>query len=311
MDQAAQPDLSSADLIKDVSMHSFMADVIEASMTKPVLVDFWAPWCGPCKTLGPILEKLTLEAKGAHILAKINLDENQPLAGQMGVQSIPTVFAFWQGQPINGFAGAIPESEIQKFLQQIYDATGQKAEVELPAIDEASLKEILQQGEELLLHKDYSNALTLYRHIHEQMPKDTQGFIGLARCLTSLEAFEDYKTAFEALDDELKANAQIKELDNLIKGLESQSPAQNAAKAQQELSENNANIKAYLDFASNLFLLGQSELSMQVLLEAIKQSAGTDDNSAREKLLQIFAILGVMHPSTIAGRKLLSTLLFS
>ena len=195
------PAPSAEDLVSDVTEASFMADVVEASQTIPVIVDFWAPWCGPCKTLGPQLENAVIAAKGAVKMAKVNVDENQGIAGQLRVQSIPTVYAFWQGQPIDGFQGAVPESEIKAFVDRVVAAGGGAAD--------GGLDEAVEAAEEMLTEGQAEDAVQTFQAILGEDPAHSGAYGGLVRALIALDNLDEAEATLNGAPAEIADTPEL------------------------------------------------------------------------------------------------------
>ena len=289
-------------LITDVSEANFMAEVVDASQTVPVIVDFWAPWCGPCKTLGPALEAAVTAAKGAVKMAKINVDENQMIAGQMRVQSIPTVYAFWQGQPIDGFQGALPPSEIKAFVERVVTAAGGSADGGL-ADAAAAAEEMFEQGA-------IEDAMQTFSAILGEDSTYAAAYGGLARCYIALGDLEQAEAVLNGAPAEI-SNAV--EIETAFAQLHLAKQAQNAGpltelRAALEADENNH--QARFDYANALHSAGQVEEAVSQLLELFRRDRDWNDGAAKTQLFTIFDALKPNDPVVLNGRRKLSSMIF-
>src|SRR5690242_3887370 len=301
----AAPGSAGADLIKNSSTAAFMADVIDASNDQPVIVDFWAPWCGPCKTLGPQLEKAVKDARGAVRLVKINVDENQELAAQMRIQSIPAVYAFFQGRPVDGFVGAQPESALKQFIQRLSKLAG--GEPGPSPIDEA-----LEHAEGALKEGDHEAASAIFAQILEHEPDNVKALGGMARCCIAVGELDQAKK-FLAQVPAAQAN------DPAIAGaraqLELAEAGQKTAGQGQELrarvEANPKDFDARFALAQALFAGGDREGAVDQLLEIIRANRTWNEEAARKELVKYFEAMGPTDPLTLSARRRLSSLLFS
>jgi len=289
------------DLVKDTTTAGFMTDVIEASKTQPVLVDFWAPWCGPCKQLGPTIEKVVREAKGAVKLVKMNIDEHPAIAQQMGVQSIPAVFAFADGRPVDGFMGALPESQIKEFIARIAG----------PSAAEAGLEEVLASAQAAFEEGDVAGAAEIFAAVLQEDRENITAIAGLARCLIS-------SGELDRAQQTLALAPPDKEDDPLIAG----------ARAALELAEQTAELgdlgdlagrleadpndhQARFDLALALNARGDREDAVNHLVEIVRRKRDWNEEAARKQLVQFFEAWGPTDPMTIEARRKLSSVLFS
>jgi len=297
MDGAAPPQ---TDLVKDGSDQGFMVDVVEASRDVPVIVDFWAPWCGPCKTLGPPLEKAVREAGGKVKLVKINIDENPGVAGQLGVRSIPAVYAFDQGRPIDGFMGAIPESQIRLFVDRLAGAD-MTAEIE----------PLLEQAAESLKLGDIGGAAQGYTAVLQLDPENVRAITGMARIALSQD---DAAQAEEILAHVPPEKANDPEVLGVRALLELAANAGNAGDSDELTSAVTANpddLQARFDLAEALSARGDLEGASDQLLAIIAKNREWNEEAARKQLLKIFEAAGPMSDVTKQGRRKLSAILFS
>jgi putative thioredoxin len=290
-----------ADLVKDSDINGFMVDVIEASRTVPVVVDFWAPWCGPCKTLGPQLEKAVRAANGAIRMVKINIDENPEIAQQMRIQSIPAVFAFKNGRPVDGFVGAVPESQIKQFIQRLGGAAGP-----------SPVTQALEQAKAALAANDAGTASAIYAQVLAHEPQNVQALAGLARCYVMAG---DTEQAGQILAELPKEAANDPEVQQVRAALDLAKQA-SAASSQigplmEKVAHNPADHQARLDLAVALFGGGQQEAAIDQLLESFKRDRKWNDEAARKQLLKFFEALGPTHALTVSGRRRLSSLMFA
>jgi len=301
LELGAQP--PAADLIKDVSEANFMADVVEASNTVPVIVDFWADWCGPCKTLGPALEAAVTKAKGAVRMAKVNVDENKMLASQLQIQSLPTVMAFWQGKPIDAFQGAQPPSEVDAFIARVIAASGGDAS--------GGLDEAIEAAEEMLTEGAATDAAETFAAILQEEPENARAYGGMIR-------------AHIAMDDLDQAEAI---LNGAPAGI-TDTPELEAARAQLELAKQAVGVgpvaeltatveanpddpQARFDLAQALQANGDTQGAVDQLLELFRRDRDWNDDAARKQLFTIFEALKPDDPITLNGRRKLSSLIFA
>ena len=297
---AAPATPAAGDLIRDVSEKTFLKDVIEASREVPVIVDFWAPWCGPCKTLGPMLEKAVTAAKGRVRMAKVNIDENQAIAAQLRIQSIPTVYAFWNGQPVDGFQGAQPASEIAKFIDRVAALGG-----------DGGLAEALEAAEAMLVEGAAVDAAETFAAILGEEPENAAAYGGLVRAylaLGELDRAQDFADGAPAKITKAKeieaARAQI-EL------------ARQAAKAGPEtdlrraVDADPANHQARFDLALALHAGGKVEEAVDELLDLFRRDREWNDGAAKTQLFTIFDALKPQDPIVLKGRRRLSSMIFA
>ena len=291
------------DLVKDVSEANFMAEVVEASNEVPVIVDFWAPWCGPCKTLGPALEQAVIEARGAVKMAKINVDENQMIAGQMRVQSIPTVYAFFKGQPIDGFQGALPGSEVKAFVERVVKAAGGDAS--------GGLDEAAEMAEEMLANGEIEDAAQTFSAILGEDPNHAVAYGGLVRCYIAMGQVDQAEAVLNGAPAEIAKSAPLEAAFAQIQLARQAENAGPLAELQQAVQADPANAQALFDYALALNANGQSAEAVDALLELFRRDREWNDGAAKTQLFTIFDALKPNDPIVLNGRRKLSSMIFA
>ena len=286
----------------DVDMNNFMAEVVEGSSQIPVIVQFWAPWCGPCKQLGPVLEKVVTAAHGKVKMVRVNIDDNQQIAQQLRVQSVPTVYAFVDGQPVDGFSGAQPESALTQFVEKLSSMGGAGADI-------AGMLETANTAVET---QDFAGAMQIYQQVMEADPESADALAGLVRCLTGMQ---DHQAAREIID---QLNDEFREKPSMQAAIAALELAERAAEsagdlhlAQAAVAANPEDLQARQDLAMALFATGDNAGAMAQLLESIRVDRSWNDEAARLQLLEFFKTLGAATPDVMAARRQLSTFLFS
>jgi putative thioredoxin len=296
------PQAGDASLVKNGTTATFMADVIDASHDAAIVVDFWAPWCGPCKTLGPALEKAVRDAKGAVRMVKINIDENQELAQQMRIQSIPAVYAFKDGRPVDGFVGAVPDSQVKSFV----------AKLAVGANQNSPIAEAVALAKEAFAANDHPRAANIFAQVLQHEPDNIDALAGLARIAT---AKGDFKQAHEILAKVPADQASHADVVAARTGLELAEVGAKAAGAVDELKarldRDPKDHQARIDLASALFAAGDREAAIDQLLDAVRRDREWNEQAARKQLVKFFEAIGLGDPLTVQSRKRLSSILFS
>jgi len=296
---------SSEPVIKDGSDATFMQDVVAASMDTPVIVDFWAPWCGPCKQLTPALEKVVTEARGAVRLVKVNIDENPGVAEQLRIQSIPTVYAFFGGRPLDGFQGALPESQLKKFIDKLIEASGGTR-------GGSSVAEALEKAQQAFDAGDLGTAGAIYAQILELEPSSLDAAAGLGRCLLAEGRIDDAKGLLAQIPAEEQDKPAIKSLQAAIDLAERTGDAGGRiAELMEQVAHNEEDHQARLDLADALYAVGKREAAVHELLEIVRRDREWNEAAARKQLLKYFEAFGPTDPLTVSARRKLSSLLFS
>ncbi len=297
--QQAQPATADA-VVKDTTTQTFVKDVIEESKRQPVLVDFWAPWCGPCKQLTPVLEKAVKAAKGKVKLVKMNIDEHPAIPGQMGIQSIPAVIAFANGQPADGFMGALPESQVVAFLERLTkDRIGGEAQDLLKAADAA-----LAEG-------DTAGAADLYAQLLAEDATNAHALGGLARCYVETGALDQARQTLAMVPEAKRNDAAVVAARAALDVVEQAKTLGPVADLDQKVANNPLDHQARFDLAVALNGAGRRIEALEHLLAIVKRDRKWNEDGARKQLVQLFDAWGPTDEATVEGRKRLSSILFA
>ena len=287
-------------VVKETTTQGFIKDVIEASKKQPVLVDFWAPWCGPCKQLTPILEKAVKSAKGKVKLAKMNIDEHPAIPGQMGIQSIPAVIAFSNGQPVDGFMGALPESQVMAFLERLTKgAVG------------AEERDLMKAADEALAAGDPAGAANLYGQLLTQDNGNIAALAGLARCYVLSGALEQARQTLAMVPEAKRNETAVAAARAALEVAEQAKAVGPIDELEKKVATNPLDHQARFDLATALNAKGKRNEAANHLLEIVKRDRKWNDDGARKQLVQFFEAWGFTDPAAVEGRKRLSSILFS
>ncbi|MEC3859919.1 co-chaperone YbbN [Mesobacterium sp. TK19101] len=291
------------DLIKDVSEADFMAEVVELSQTVPVIVDFWAPWCGPCRQLGPALEAAVKDARGAVRMAKVNVDENQMIAGQLRVQSIPTVYAFWQGQPVDGFQGALPGSQIKAFVDGVIEKSGGAAG--------GGLEDAVAEADAMLEDGAAVDAAQVYSAILGEDPKHAGAYAGLVRAHIAMNDLDQAEAILNGAPAEISTAPELEAAHAQLVLAQKAANAGPVADLQAKVDADPNDHQARFDLAQALYAKGEGEAAIDHLLDLFRRDREWNDGAAKAELFTIFEALKPNDPLVLNGRRKLSSMIFA
>lgn len=292
-----------SDLIKDTSEATFMVDVIEASHDVPVIVDFWAPWCGPCKTLGPALETAVQAAKGAVKMVKVDVDQNQQIAAQLQIQSIPTVYAFYKGKPIDAFQGALPASEIKGFIDKLIVESGGE-------VDDGGLADAIEAAEAMLEEGAAADAAQTFAAILGEEPNNPAAYAGLVRSHLAMDELDQAATLLDNAPEELNGLQEIEAVRAQLELLLQAAETGPAAELQAAVDADPDNHQARLDLAVALHASGDAQGAVDHLLELFRRDRDWNDGAAKSQLFTVFGALKADDPIVLNGRRKLSSMIF-
>lgn len=293
-----------ADLIKDTTEATFMADVVDASQTVPVIVDFWAPWCGPCKTLGPMLEDAVRAAKGAVKMVKVNVDEAQNIAGQLQIQSIPTVYAFFKGQPVDGFQGALPQSEIKAFVDRVVKAGGGEAPGD-------TLADAVAAAEEMLAEGAATDAAQTFAAILEEDPMNAPAYGGMVRSHIAMGALDQAEALLNGAAIEISKAPELEAAHAQLQLAHQAADAGPVAELTEKVEANPDDHQARFDLAQALYAHDDAEAAVDHLLELFRRDREWNEGAAKTQLFTIFEALKPNDPVVLNGRRKLSSMIFA
>ena len=293
-----------ADLIKDTTEATFMADVVEASQTTPVIVDFWAPWCGPCKTLGPMLEDAVRAAKGAVKMVKIDVDQAQAIAGQLQIQSIPTVYAFYKGQPVDGFQGAQPQSEIKAFVDRVVKAGGGEAPGD-------TLADAVEAAEEMLAEGAATDAAQTFAAILEEDPLNAPAYGGMVRAHIAMDSLDQAEALLNGAPIEISKAPELEAAHAQLQLARQAADAGPVTELTEKVEANPDDLQARFDLAQALYANGDAEGAVDHLLDLFRRDREWNDSAAKAQLFTIFEALKPNDPVVLNGRRKLSSMIFA
>jgi len=295
-----------ADVVKDTDQTNFARDVIEGSMQRPVIVDFWAPWCEPCKTLGPLLEKVVKEQNGKVQLVKLNVDENSALAQQLRIQSLPTVYAFYQGRPLDGFQGAQQESGVRQFVEEIAAMAGDPE-----AQAQEAVEQTLEQARGALDAGEVATAQSMYLKVLERDEQNVQALAGLIRCHLANDDVTGARELFDGLTEDVQAKPELESARAAIELAEQSAGTGEIGELEQRIAADPGDLQARYDLAMAYNAAGRREEACDQLLDIVKRDRHWEDEAARAQLVKFFEAWGAQDPVTRSARRRLSSILFA
>ena len=283
----------------DINQDQFLEEVVEKSKTTPVIVDFWAPWCGPCKQLTPTLENVVNRKNGKVILAKVNVDENQGIASQLNIQSIPTVYGFVDGKPLDAFQGAQPESKVEAMVDKMIEATPGN---EIP--------KLIEEADQLFGDQKFEESLKLFESLVGMDPGNPRIIAGMLRCLIQIKRFDDAIEMFDSFDEKILENDEIVKIKKLLDSTNKEDDEILDERLIEEVNNDPKNMDLRFKLANSYLSLSETEKGFNELLKIFEQNPNWNEEAAKKKLLEFFDLLGFNDPNVVAARKKLSSMMF-